>query len=57
MIPACPSLMCSRVISKGLTLQKFVYVCEESSDEAFVVWFFQIQGGGGAGGGWKDEYV
>ena len=37
MIPACPSLMCSGVISKGLTLKNFLSVCEDSSDEAFVV--------------------
>ena len=43
--------MCSGVISKGLTLQKFVYVCKDSSDEAFVVVFFFNGGeGGGAGG-------
>ena len=42
--------MCSGVILKGLTLQKFVSVCEDSSDEAFVVFVF-FNGGGGGGGG------
>ena len=45
--------MCSRVISKGLTLQKFVSVCEASTVVVMKhLWcdFFQILKGGGGGG-------